>query len=45
MPSSFNTENYSMIGNRLEEMAKDYLKTYQKIPKLFSSTQAGINFI
>lgn len=45
MLSSFNKENYSMIGNRLEAMSKDYLRRYQKIPKLFSSTQAGINFI
>lgn len=34
-----------MIGNRLEEMSKDYLKRYQKALKLLSSTQAGTNFI
>lgn len=35
MLSSFNKENYSMIGNKLEEMSKDYLKRYQKNPKTF----------
>lgn len=41
----FNTDNSSMIGNRLEETSKGYLKRYQKIPKVFSLTQAGINFM